>query len=416
MVRVDWHSFFGFHRRMQSVLIVSVGPGSSGVPVHQHHLVVVHHVFDPTAQQEVSPQQLMHLVDQVGPPNGPARVPAGVRIDSVSGIEVTKASLEEGYALRQQAQAASLGIHRAEQAFLNPRVGPAGAVGIHQGQCTLTQAGMGSGQPARRFVVGLGQHHPGQQHCRLVIGLATCDTLVQLVPAFFRQPGLLRHKFPHRTVGPYDRPPAEDRRAGDDQGGDSLIQQRLVGFVDDGDVQRPLDLLVRGHDQPIPQVVESELAQRAVDYPVAVGHAALRSGHVVQHCSHGEAQRPVHRRQQLAVPGGQVVVGGDDVNGATHQTIQNRREGGGHGLPLASSHLHDSTTVQVEASQQLLIGGPKVQSVGVAIPPAAGRTVKLCRKEQIAPRVTTPAGGGQLAAGVYDARLFVAIRQIEDFP
>ena len=102
-------------------------------------------------------------------------------------------------------------------------------------------------------------------------------------PAVGRYLGLRRGQFAHGAVGAGDGAAADDRRAGDDQGGSGFIEQGLVGFVDDGSVQGALNLRVQGGGQSVAQEVEGELPQGAVHNPVRVGGAPFRGGHVVQH-------------------------------------------------------------------------------------------------------------------------------------
>ena len=97
-------------------------------------------------------------------------------------------------------------------------------------------------------------------------------------------------------------------------------------------------------------------------------------------------------RQSATIPGGEVVVGGDNMNRAPQQSV----EGGGidcrHRLALAGRELDNPAGPQVAAGQQLLVGGAKAEFAALLIATAANRLVEIRREQQVAAGITAPAG------------------------
>ncbi len=84
-----------------------------------------------------------------------------------------------------------------------------------------------------------------------------------------------------------------------------------------------------------------------------VGGLADLRGLLGQDDADVQAEEPVHPAHPLAVPFGQVVVGGDDVNALALEGVQIGRQGGDQGLALAGLHLGDVAEVQRSTAHQL---------------------------------------------------------------
>src|SRR5262249_21023921 len=108
-----------------------------------------------------------------------------------------------------------------------------------------------------------------------------------------------------------------ERGAGDDQRRGSLVDEDVVHLVDDGVIERPLDLLgarriVRvapARDlHVVAQVIEAELAVRSVGDVAIVGGAALGLAvpvHVALDVAGGHAESPVNGQHPFTVAAGQ---------------------------------------------------------------------------------------------------------------
>ena len=173
-------------------------------------------------------------------------------------------------------------------------------------------------------------------------------------------------------------------RAGDNQGSAGFVNEGLVGFVKDEGVQIALHLRRRVGFQVVAQQVKAELAQVAIDNMLPVGVAAFRGEHRSQHIINAEAEGTVHRGQEFAVPGRQIVVGGGDMDGAAVEGVQDGGKGGGNRLALAGIHFHNFAAEQVDSGQKLLVGGVELQAdMGI---PAGQGLVKLGRQQKV-PRI-----------------------------
>ena len=133
----------------------------------------------------------------------------------------------------------------------------------------------------------------------------------------------------------------------------------------------PLHLVGQVADHVVAQVVEPELVVRAVGDVRGVGLAAVDRAEVDQPLVGGgiagleevarvvgdhpqrDAQEVVDRAHPLRVAPGEVVVGGDDVDAAAGQRVEDRRQRGDQRLALACLHLGDLALVEDRAAQEL---------------------------------------------------------------
>ena len=171
----------------------------------------------------------------------------------------------------------------------------------------------------------------------------------------------------HDAVGADGGAGAAHRTAGYNHWGGSLIYQGVVGLVDDS--RRDRQPSCREHAagrvglQVVAEEVEPQLAHGAVDHIPPVDLPPLAVFHVLEERPNAEAQGAVQRLQQVCVSTGQVVVGGDDMDWKPRNGAQHGGESGGYGLALSGIHLRHPATVQVNARQELFIGGPEAEGV-----------------------------------------------------
>ena len=169
--------------------------------------------------------------------------------------------------------------------------------------------------------------------------------------------------------------------AGDDDGRVRLVDHGLVRLVHDGHVERPLHHGFLRVLQVVAEEVEPKLPERGVDDVAAIRVRPLHVVHLREHRAHAQAQRLVHGREKLGVPGRQVVVRGDDVYGPAQHGVEHRRKGGGDGLAFARGHLHYRAFEQQAAGPELLVGGTEPRLFGDALSPQ--RPVEAARQHDV---------------------------------
>ena len=111
--------------------------------------------------------------------------------------------------------------------------------------------------------------------------------------------------------------------------------------------------LVRAHHHVVAQVIEAELAVRAVGYVRPVGLVTLLGRHVGIDHPHGEPQEVVDGSHPGGVAPGQVVVHGHEVDALPLQGVEDDGQSCHQRLALASLHLGDVPVVQGHATDQL---------------------------------------------------------------
>ena len=152
-----------------------------------------------------------------------------------------------------------------------------------------------------------------------------------------------------RVVG---APGDDERRAG-------LVDEDRVDLVDDRERVAALHLVVARDGHVVAQVVEAELVVGAVGDAGGVG--APLGLVVVDLGDDGadlEPEEPVELAHPLGVALGQVVVDGDQVDAATGERVEVRRERGDEGLALTGLHLGDPAEVQRGAAHDLDVEVP----------------------------------------------------------
>ena len=148
-----------------------------------------------------------------------------------------------------------------------------------------------------------------------------------------------------------------------------LVDEDIVDFVDDGEVELTLYALVDGEGHIVAQVVEAELVVGAVgnvgaigfgsgDWPqegqLSVGHfRVVQKGGVVLQTADTQAEGVVDGTHPHRIAAGEVVVDGDHVNAVAGQGVSVDRQGSHEGLSLAGLHLGDLALVEGRAADEL---------------------------------------------------------------
>ena len=161
-----------------------------------------------------------------------------------------------------------------------------------------------------------------------------------------------------------DRPDAAARLAGDDERRAPVIDQRMVGLVDDGDLEIALYPVAPRVAQVVAQVVETELSEGAVDDIVAIGAPPFRVAHVTQDDADRQTQELVCRGEELGIAQCKVVVRSDDVNAASGERLRDGGKGRSDRLSLARVHLDDGAIKHQPSRLYLLVGRLEPQGVG----------------------------------------------------
>ena len=143
-------------------------------------------------------------------------------------------------------------------------------------------------------------------------------------------------------------------RAADDQRSPGLVDENGVHFINDGKVMGALDLLVAaGGHAVVAQVVESELAVRAVGNVAEVLGAAQLRRLVVLNRADGKAQKGVELSHPLGVAASQIVVDRHDMNSASRERVQIHRQSRHESLAFAGGHLRDSPAMEHQSADEL---------------------------------------------------------------
>ena len=150
-------------------------------------------------------------------------------------------------------------------------------------------------------------------------------------------------------------------RGGDDQRRAGLVDQHVVGLVDERKPEGPLEQLCtarRGSagelgaevaaplvelplDQPVLEEVEAKLLGRAVGDVAGVGLAPLVEIHLRLDDAHFQAEGLVDRRHPFSVAAGEVVVDRGEVGALAGEGIEHEGQRGHERLAFARLHLGD---------------------------------------------------------------------------
>ncbi|KAF1057264.1 MAG: hypothetical protein GAK45_02501 [Pseudomonas citronellolis] len=140
---------------------------------------------------------------------------------------------------------------------------------------------------------------------------------------------------------------------GDDQRGTRFVDEDGVDFVDHGEVQLTLELLVLAERHVVAQVVETEFVVGAVGDVGSIGGALFFRRLEGRDDAHLEAEEFIQRTHPVGVTASQVVVDRDHMHALAGQRIQVDRQGTDQGLAFTGTHFCDHALVQGHATDQL---------------------------------------------------------------
>ncbi len=148
--------------------------------------------------------------------------------------------------------------------------------------------------------------------------------------------------------------------AGDDQRRSRFVDQNVVDFVDDREVERPLNLDFLRRLHVVAKVVEAELVIRSVRDVGVVGDFPLVGVHVRLDGPDGQPETEIQRAHPLHVAAGQVVVDCNDMDGPS-QAIEKGGQRRDERLAFARDHFGDHSLVQEVTADHLHVVMPHLQ-------------------------------------------------------
>ncbi len=129
--------------------------------------------------------------------------------------------------------------------------------------------------------------------------------------------------------------------AGDDEGDAGFIDEDGVGFVDDDGVEGALDGMLGEEGDGVSEVVEAAFVGGEIGDVGAVGGVAFRGGGVLGDGCYGEAEGLIGWGHPGGVAGGEVVVGGPDVDAVAVLGEGGDGGDGSDGFAFAGLHFDD---------------------------------------------------------------------------
>ena len=171
-------------------------------------------------------------------------------------------------------------------------------------------------------------------------------------------------------------------RAGDDEGGTRLVDEDAVHLVHDGVMMIALGLVLELPDHVVAQVIEAELAARAVGDIGVVGllpghgpqpvrqlylrtvppveqRVAVPDGRSVLENADGHPERLENRAHPARVSPGEIVVDRDEMGALSREGVEIERQSRHEGLSLSRAHLQGGAFMQKHPSRELHIVMPQ---------------------------------------------------------
>ncbi|MNG91398.1 hypothetical protein D3C79_503070 [compost metagenome] len=142
---------------------------------------------------------------------------------------------------------------------------------------------------------------------------------------------------------------------GNDQRGTRFVDEDGVDFVDHGEVQFTLELLVLAERHVVAQVVEPEFVVGAVGDVGCIGGALFFRRLEGRDDTDRQTEELVQRAHPVGVTARQVVVDGDHMHALAGQCVEVDGQGTDQGLAFTGAHFCDHTLVQGHAADQLHI-------------------------------------------------------------
>ncbi len=144
-------------------------------------------------------------------------------------------------------------------------------------------------------------------------------------------------------------------RAGNNQRGTRFIDEDGVNLIHNGEEVFALDELIGfGYKRVIAQVIKSKLVVRSVGYVCPVSRTpAFRMRIIFVDYVDRHAQEFKHRAHPFGVTLGEVRVHGNEVNTASHESIQIYRRKRNKGFTFPGFHLCNFPLMDCNAAEQL---------------------------------------------------------------
>jgi hypothetical protein len=370
---VDLHAFLGLDRLMQTVAPAAPRHFAAGELVDDEDFVVLDDVFDVFLVEAVGLEELRDVVDPLGlrvevlllRGLGPdlvlvaqrrVQVDVGEFVDQVrqdKGIRIVRVHerapflREVRFVLPLLDRVIKLLFQRDERFFVGVLV---------EGQLGLVEEPAHLGlfhQPQQAFVARFAEFDFEQGAPGLLL-FALFQQLLHLGDETVAEHRLLADELVDQRLEAVVLVRRNGRRTADDERRAGLVDEDGIHLVDDGEVVSALHLLLfrRGH-AVVAQVIEAELAVRAVGYVAGVLRPADVRRLVVLDDPDGQPEKTVNLADPLGVAAGQIIVDRDQVRAASGQRVQIKRQGRDQRLAFARGHFGDAAAVQDHAADQL---------------------------------------------------------------
>ena len=108
----------------------------------------------------------------------------------------------------------------------------------------------------------------------------------------------------------------------------------------------------------IAEIVEAEFVIRTVGYIARIGVLAFDIVHIVLDTADCQAEKFMDLAHPLGVARGKVIIDRDDVDAASGQTVEIRRQRRDEGFTFTRTHLSDTALVQGDTADHLNVEVP----------------------------------------------------------
>lgn len=141
--------------------------------------------------------------------------------------------------------------------------------------------------------------------------------------------------------------------AGEDERDAGFVDQDGIGFVDEDGFELALDAVFDGEGTAVAEVVKAGFGGGEIGDVGGVGSAAFGGRGGLGDGGDGEAENFVDGAHPLGVAVGEIVVGGEDVNGFAVAGEEGGGGDGGEGFAFAGLHFDDASVEEGEGAPDL---------------------------------------------------------------
>ena len=151
-------------------------------------------------------------------------------------------------------------------------------------------------------------------------------------------------------------------RPGNNQRRASLVYKNGIYFVDNSEMELPLDLVISAERHVIAKIIKTVLIIGPIDNIAGI-RLSLGFWVLTRHGSpHCQPQEFINLTHPLSITAGQVIVYCDNVDGLATDNIEIHRQSSNKGFPFACSHLSNLPLVKNHAADQLDIEVAHIES------------------------------------------------------